>query len=74
LWRKQLLPAAQYRIASPVLVIWGSRDTYALPELADASVRLCTEGRLVYLEQAMHWVQHDEPERVADLLAEFFGA
>ena len=72
-WRKPFLPAARYRIESPVLAIWGERDAYAMPELAEASVRLCAEGRVVRLPQSTHWVQHDEPERVTELLAEFLG-
>lgn len=71
LWRKRFLPGAAYRVDSPVLAIWGERDAYATPELAEASVRLCAEGRVVRLPQSTHWVQHDEPERVTDLLAEF---
>ena len=71
LWRKPFLPGAGYRVDSSVLAIWGERDAYATPELAEASARLCAEGRVVRLPQSTHWVQHDEPERVTDLLAEF---
>jgi epoxide hydrolase 4 len=70
--KKPLLAAAQYRIDVPTLVIWGKRDAYALPELAEESMRLCTDGRIVYLDGASHWVQHDEPERVLELLLDFF--
>jgi hypothetical protein len=38
-WRKQ-----QCRVTCPTLVIWGMRDAYGVPELADASVRLCQDG------------------------------
>jgi pimeloyl-ACP methyl ester carboxylesterase len=53
------------------LVIWGMRDAYGVPELADASVRLCQDGRLVPFAHATHWVQHDEPEKVGRLLVDF---
>jgi pimeloyl-ACP methyl ester carboxylesterase len=66
--KKPLSPAAEYRITCPTLVIWGKRDAYAIPELAEASLRLCEDGRIVYLDQATHWVQHDEPDRVTELL------
>ena len=68
--KKPLSPAAECRITCPTLVIWGKRDAYAMPELAEASVRLCEDGRIVYLDQATHWVQHDEPDRVTELLSE----
>ena len=70
---KRVLPPASYRITCPTLLIWGKRDEYAAPELAEASARLCDDGRITYMDRATHWVQHDEPERVADLLAKFFG-
>ena len=71
--RKPLLAPEQYRITSPALVIWGKLDAYAVPELAEASARLCADGRIVFLDKSSHWVQHDEPERVVALLADFFG-
>lgn len=71
LWRRPFGPRAEYSVRSPVLAIWGERDAYAGPELAEASVRLCADGRVVRLPQATHWVQHDEPDRVTDLVAEF---
>jgi epoxide hydrolase 4 len=71
LLEKPLAPAAGYRISCPTLVIWGNRDAYAVPELAEASVRICDKGRIVWLDQSTHWVQHDKPERVIELLAAF---
>ena len=50
-----------------------ARCTTQRPELAEASLRLCDDGRIVYLDQATHWAPHDEPERVTELLAGFFG-
>jgi pimeloyl-ACP methyl ester carboxylesterase len=41
--------------------------------MAQPSIELCDEGRLVFLEEATHWVQHEEPETVNQLLIEFFG-
>ena len=70
--KKPLRPASEYRIAPPTLIIWGKRDAYAIPALAETSRLLCSNGRIEYLEQATHWVQHDEPDRVTALLADFF--
>jgi pimeloyl-ACP methyl ester carboxylesterase len=60
-----------YHIYCPTLVIWGKHDAYAEPDLAEASARLCTDARIHYFDQSTHWVQHDEPDRVSDLLANF---
>jgi pimeloyl-ACP methyl ester carboxylesterase len=73
LLKKAMPPAASFRIHCPTLVIWGKRDVYARPELAEASLRLCDDGRIAYLERATHWTPHDEPERVAELLGDFFA-
>lgn len=58
-------------ITVPVLVIWGVRDAYLRPELADTSLKLCTNASATYLDEATHWVQHDAPERVNELLLKF---
>jgi len=73
LLKKPLRPPAEYRVTCPTLVIWGKRDAYAIPEVGEASVRLCIDGRIACLEQSTHWVQHDEPDRVGALLTEFLG-
>lgn len=55
-------------IAVPAHVVWGARDRYGLPSLAEASARLSRDGTLTMFPEATHWVQHDEPERVTALL------
>jgi epoxide hydrolase 4 len=67
---------AQVRtVNAPTLVIWGERDRHLGGEFADPDpVDVPNLERVVRLPDASHWVQHDEPERVAELLAEFFGA
>src|SRR5215472_1480848 len=74
LLRKQLPASEQCRVRVPTLVIWGAQDAFAERELAEASARLCDNARVTYLERSTHWVQHDEPERVGDLLLAFLKA
>jgi epoxide hydrolase 4 len=64
-------PPANQRVSVPTLVIWGMKDIALVPELAQESIEMCDNGQLVRLEQAGHFVQHEEPERVNDLLREF---
>jgi pimeloyl-ACP methyl ester carboxylesterase len=61
------------RIHVPTLVIWGAQDRFFEPGTAQASIDLCGSGRLVMLESASHWLHHEEPQRVNDLLIDFFG-
>lgn len=61
------------RIRPPTLMIWGANDIALSRTMAQPSIDLCDEGRLVFLEEASHWVQHEESETVNHLLLEFFG-
>ncbi len=61
-------------VQAPTLVIWGERDRYLGSELAEPHrADVPNLQRVVRLPEASHWVQHDEPDRVAELLAEFFS-
>jgi pimeloyl-ACP methyl ester carboxylesterase len=59
------------RIDAPTLVIWGEADTALGAELAEPEPDWVPDARVVRLPEASHWVQHDEPERVNELLVEF---
>ena len=65
---------AQLRpIAAPTLVIWGQRDRYLGPQLAEPSREDVPQlDRVERLDKASHWVHHDEAERVTQLLTDFF--
>lgn len=62
------------RIRVPTLMLWGAQDIALGRELAQPSIDLCDDGRLIFLEEASHWVQHEEPARVNHHLLEFLGA
>lgn len=63
--------APRPRIDVPTLLIWGARDQYLEKEMAPASIELCEEGRLILVEEASHWVQHEEAGRVNGWIGEF---
>lgn len=71
--RNQGQAAELGRIRPPTLMIWGANDIALSRTMAQPSIDLCDAGRLVFLEEASHWVQHEEPETVNRLLLEFFG-
>lgn len=58
----------------PTLLIWGSHDAFIRRETAQPSIERCSNGRLVFLDRATHWVQHEEPARVNELLLKFLRA
>ena len=67
--------AAKLRpISAPTLVIWGERDAYLGPELAEPDRDdVPNLDRVERLPDASHWVHHDASERVNELLTDFFA-
>ena len=65
---KRKLPA---QVIVPTLLIWGEKDRFLGGEMAGESIALCEQGQLEMLESATHWVQHEEPDRVNALIADF---
>ena len=64
---------ANPRITVPTLLIWGAQDQALGREMAQPSIDLCDEGRLVFIEDATHWVQHEEAGRVNQLIKAFLA-
>jgi len=52
------------RIKVPTLLIWGAQDPFLERDMAQPSIDLCDDGRLILVEAATHWVQHEEARRV----------
>ena len=56
----------------PTRILWGDRDAFLLAEMARESLRYCTNAELFTFANATHWLQHEEPARVSELLIDFF--
>jgi pimeloyl-ACP methyl ester carboxylesterase len=69
--QKPPTPPDNLRITVPTLLIWGAHDRFLGRELAQPSIDLCDDGHLVFIEEATHWVQHEEAERVNELIDTF---
>jgi epoxide hydrolase 4 len=60
-------------VTAPTLVIWGGRDRFLGQKLAEPEHHdVPNLDRVVRLPNASHWVHHDEPDRVNELLVDFF--
>jgi pimeloyl-ACP methyl ester carboxylesterase len=57
----------------PTLMLWGMKDVALSHRMARLSMDYCTNGKLVFFEDATHWVQLDEAEAVNQLLLEFLA-
>lgn len=65
-----MLPVDQ-RLHMPVLMLWGKQDVALSHAMAQPSIERCDQGKLVFFEEATHWVQHDEAEKVNEHLLDF---
>lgn len=60
------------RITMPTLILWGVNDVALERSLAAESTELCDDVRVVYYEDASHWVQHEQTHSVNAELRGFF--
>lgn len=59
------------RVSVTTLMLWGMKDRALSHRLAQPSIDLCDQGRLVFFENASHWLQHDEADAVNSQLLDF---
>jgi epoxide hydrolase 4 len=59
------------QVKVPTLMLWGMQDVALSYRMARPSLDYCTDGKLIFFEDASHWVQHDEEELVTQYLLEF---
>lgn len=61
------------RVTVPTLIIWGRKDVALEEGLANLSLEYCDNGKLVFFDDASHFVQHDQPENVYQEIASFIS-
>ena len=52
----------------PTTVLWGERDKALLPQLLDGLERWVPQLQLERVPDASHWIVHEQPRRVAELI------
>ncbi|MDQ2048918.1 alpha/beta hydrolase [Natronolimnohabitans sp. A-GB9] len=62
----------QERVDVPTLLVWGERDVALTTSLAVDSDQRCERSRLELFPETSHWVQHERPARLTELLLEAF--
>jgi len=60
------------QVRVPTRILWGRRDMFLLPEMAQDSLKYCDSAELTYFPDATHWLHHEEPEAVNAALISFF--
>jgi epoxide hydrolase 4 len=64
------LPEAMLRINIPTRVLWGMGDTALPPELIDGLDAWISDLQIERVEDATHWIVHEQPMRVQRWLAQ----
>ena len=68
------LPRERVTVNVPTLVVWGLGDT-ALPEaLLDGLDEFVPDLRIERVPGATHWIVHEQPQQVAELIGDFVNA
>jgi epoxide hydrolase 4 len=70
-FRERVSLKSDFQVHIPTLILWGKRDVALGAEMAQRSIELCDDGRLMYFENASHWIQHDESDEVNRQLIHF---
>jgi pimeloyl-ACP methyl ester carboxylesterase len=59
------------RVHVPTLILWGKKDKFLLPQMAEKSSLQCSKGKLIMIEDATHWLHHEKAAKVNQLIFNF---
>ena len=57
----------------PHLLIWGENDTALLPEATEGLEAYCADLTRVTVPGADHWLHHQQPEKVAQIIRDWLS-
>jgi pimeloyl-ACP methyl ester carboxylesterase len=67
-------PAAQFGVKAPTLVIWGEKDPYLLANNLNGLEQYVPKLMVVRIPDATHWVVHEQPASINELIRDFLAA
>jgi pimeloyl-ACP methyl ester carboxylesterase len=67
-------PAASFEVKVPTLVIWGEKDPYLLADNLNGLEQYVPKLMVVRIPDATHWVVHEQPASVNELIRDFLAA
>jgi pimeloyl-ACP methyl ester carboxylesterase len=69
------LRAVNQKVSVPTLYVWSDQDVALLPKAAHDTARYVSgEYRFEILPDVSHWIPDDQPDKLADLLLDWFAA
>jgi len=60
-------------ITVPTKIIWGAKDSALSLQMAYGSKKMCSDGELTVLDYLTHWLHHEDPDRVNELMLKFLN-
>ena len=67
--------ANNQKVAVPTMYVWSDQDTALLPKAAHDTARYVSgEYRFEILPGVSHWIPDEQPDKLADLLLDWFAA
>ena len=72
--KKLVLPAEMFTIQIPTQVIWGMKDLALRPGLLDGLQDYIADLRIHKIDDATHWITHEQPALVKQLISDFLQA
>ena len=69
-----VLPAEMFTIQIPTQVIWGMKDLALRPGLLDGLQDYIADLRIHKIDDATHWITHEQPALVKQLISDFLQA
>ena len=67
------LNPADFRVTVPTRVIWGERDVALPVSLLDGLEQLVPDLQIVRIPDGSHWVIHEQPQRINQLIRGFLA-
>ena len=53
------------------LILWGAKDKFLVEDMASKSLANCLRGQLHMLQDLSHWLHHEDPDRINNLIMDF---
>ncbi|MCO4851578.1 alpha/beta fold hydrolase [Bacillus vallismortis] len=58
---------------APYRMIWGMEDRFLSRKLAKETEKRCPNGHLIFVDEASHWINHEKPAIVNQLIMEYLN-
>ncbi len=55
----------------PYRLIWGMEDRFLSRKLAKETEKHCPNGHLIFVDEASHWINHEKPDIVNQLILDY---